>query len=62
MQLRQFGLTGLMAVRTIARRDSKGSCPKLIASNLPLTELASKRDLLRRETLCWVVREARKLR
>lgn len=43
--------TGLIALRTIALSESMDCSPKLIASNLPFTELASNNDLLRCDML-----------
>ena len=43
-------------------KDCSGCFPKSIASKRPLTELASRRDLLRCETLCIGALEAEKLR
>lgn len=54
--------TGLIALCTIDLRECRGCCPKSMASRRPFTELASKSDLLRCDTLCDGAREAMKLR
>ena len=51
-----------MALCTIDLRDCKGCSLNLIASKRPLTELASRSDLLLCETPCEGALEAIKLR
>lgn len=62
LYMKNVGLTGLIARWTMDLKDCSGCFPKSIASRRPLTELASRRDLLRCETLCKGALEAEKLR